>query len=529
MKIIEERKCSGFLASLKVIRDGEVVKEVKNVPNLILNGMLTGGSDYVQVSGGSADFYTSTTPNFEDLGGTWTQSDGAGGPGNTVTRATGSATFPSSPSQIGNELKFEDGERCHVTARASDTSITVSGPPRYLVGKTIRRYYTVPSVAGAIHTGTLAASRSTDLVLGTDVITRTGISNVSPSDYTLGSIIISGWARIVLPVPIAILTNDQIEVTYICRVEYTGRGNRVIPMSSVIAGYPVQYPIATMSGNGTTVTIVTSAAHHFLTGDQIEVPVAVPLRTTISSITASGSAWTVTATGQNKAPGDTVVIENCSVAGYNGTHTVATAPDANTITITNATNPGAASNGTVRLATPVGYFGGSYVVASVPNSTTVTALSAHAGPAIDTSSVLTSIDELTYSVTGAMGGIGNTNQARLAFNESNKKSIPAIDVGLIAVTGSSHGSFGTGPSNFKSSPTHSNDFTTSTQISANNSWGAGGSSEPRFAQFAIKGSDINIQGGSPLHLFTFTVPQPKLSSHRFQYPRVYQKVTRELP
>src|SRR5690606_12415264 len=83
-------------------------------------------------------FYTfdDGSPNYEDLDGTWDQN------GNTVTRASGSGTFPSSPSQLGNELLWEDGERCHVTARTSDTQITVSGPPRTISGKTLRRYLT---------------------------------------------------------------------------------------------------------------------------------------------------------------------------------------------------------------------------------------------------------------------------------------------------------------------------------------------------------------------------------------------------
>lgn len=506
---------------------GRLMETVGPVPNLILNGALTTGGSFSAMSGSNPiTFYatTSSDPNYEDLDGTWNQS------GNTVTRASGSGTFPTSPSQIGNELKWEDGERCHVTARASDTSITVSGPSRTITGKTIRRYNTnFSSTTNAQNkASTSNPSPVTDLAVGIQTRTRGVIFDAASAPYTLRAVVIGGsTARIVLPVPVEVEEFDQLEMSYTVQLSVSGRETHEIVLSDAIAGWPVEYPALDVTGDGSEIAI-TAEDHHFLEDDEVVIKNAIPLRHAITTISSDGTEWTVTAPSHGLSPSDTCVIEGCSVTGYNGTHTVASAPDADTITILNVTSPGAASDGTVRLATPGTYFNGTYTVTSVPDSDTVVVAGSVTGPPVDPSTVLTSPDKAYRTIFGAVFETNSDAQInRAAWTEPNQRTTPAVDrtTDLGGTTAHGDATSTTNISGTAIQSSYTNDFTYSVAYASTQSWSAGGSSQLRVKDIQIGRRAVTSGHRQFIKLHT---AQPKLDSHRFQYPTWHQKITREL-
>lgn len=524
---ILQNRASGKL-TIRQFRNGKLVTELKDVPNLILNGAI---NPRAYASNFSTFYLRSDVAPFahEDLPGTWSQS------GNTVTRTTGVGTFPSSPSQIGNELKWQDGERCHVTDRASDTSITVSGPARTITAKTIRRYPTNLTNGSTGANQTISTSTVDDNNQTTGVVTKTfsGTAPAATSAYTLTNVrIAQKSAIVVLPVPIAVEEFDQIQLTYTYQETWTGRAQRTLTISELFSGggYPFEYSASAIVGNGTTFD-VTATAHHFLAGDSVVLKEVIPLRKTITSITASGSAWTVTATAHGLSVSDTIVIAGCTIAGYNGTFTVASVPNANTITITNATSPGTASDGTVRLATPVTYFNGTFTVASVPNANTVRITSTITGPAVDPSSVLTSSNECTIAYFGSLANLAESGSAALAlaaYSQANAIAVPlpasnqqtppsSSNFSRNAyITGSQNAAFG-------------NDWNLVANPPSTGSWGAG-TSEPRVKQiYVAHQTDSGSSGSNTLsYVITFTTPQPKGAAYRLVYPNFKVQYLREL-
>lgn len=502
---------------------GKLIEESGWMPNLILNGCINVRAAVANDGTATIYTYTSTSANYIDLDGTWNQS------GNTVTRVSGSGVVPSSPSYIGNEIKWEDGERCHITARTSDTQFTVSGPPRTLTAKTIRVYFTnLASNSGSVQSATSSSNVVQDLTAGTWENTQSVVMPAASAPYTLGSVMVSTYARIVLAAPVAVEEFDQIELTYKLQAAATGREAHTVTLSEIISGYPYRFATSAISGNGTTMTITTSEPHNFAVADDIRIDGAVPLRHAITGITANGSAWTVTAPSHGLSPSDTVEIEDCTVAGYNGTHTVASAPDANTITITNAANPGAASDGTVRLATPATYFNGDWTVATVPNNTTITVSTDRTGPAIDPGSVTTSPDEATLAYWGSVFHKDGDAAYFTAFNEANEKVVPALNVtNLFSQTGASNSGSATG-SALISGAAYTNDWEATSTVPSANAWSAGGSAENRVSQIH---RGHRTGGGSQYwnFLLTFATPQPKATTHRLSYPNLKRKLTRDLP
>lgn len=519
---IHKRKVEGYL-TIHIIRKGKRIPVCVDRPNLVLNGRLSTVSGLNSWGSGQI-FYTFTdaSANYQDLDGTWNQS------GNTVTRASGSGTFPASPSQIGNELQWQDGERCHVTARASDTSITVSGPPRTLTGKTIRRWLTNrTSLSGSSQSVASGAPDTPvyDHVAGTASCTWRALFSSATSAYTLASVMLDAHARVVLLAPVAVEIDDQLEMSYTL-VLSVGNKNFSYDLGDEAVGIPTQYTASTIVGNGTSFDIVTSINNHFLAGDQILLENFVPKRFAIASGSSNSTTITVNTTAAHGlSVSDAVVIEGASVAGYNGTWTVDTVVDADTFTIASALNPGAlGASGTVRLATPVTYFNGTFTVASKPAANTIRVTSSIQGPAIDPKT-FGSIRAVTYDVWGGASPVGMLG--RNAFNaycrESNPVTVPAPQ-GLTNPsnpTGSVQAS-----TNTRTNATFNNDWTSSLLMV----WNAG-TGESRLKQlFAHRSGSASPTPSSDAGygaILTFAVPQSKTTADRLRWT-ISMQISRDL-
>lgn len=424
MNIHIESHLSGKL-SLQIIRKGKIVKEYKDVPNLIFNAAFGGTYNVVNNPTGSVTTYASTDESYEDLGGTWNQS------GNTVTRATGAATFPASPSQIGNLLQWSTGERVYVTARASDTSITVSGPPRTITGQTIRRHTTngtLTRFGSAVQTSaTVGGSWVEDLAGGFRTFTKTFGFNSASAPYTLGSLIVSNFSRIKLPSTFDIEAEDQIQGTYVVTHSFPNR-DFTFEIGAESSGIPQKYSVTSIVGNGTNVDVTFGGATHFLAGDKLDLRGVTTKKFAISSASSTSTTMTInTAAAHGLSIGDSVTIENASVAGYNGVFTVATVPDSDTITITDAANPGAmGASGTVRLTTPATYFDdlGLATIASMVSSSVARITSAITGPEVDPVPI-GGDPGCRFVNHGVFSGYHNSQTIRL-FTEGNAKAIPPV-------------------------------------------------------------------------------------------------------
>lgn len=509
---IEIEATVGGKLDLSIIRKGETIPVFVGIKNTVLNGGISPSGSPVNVVGatGTAVASTTTTPNFEDLAGTWSQS------GNTVTRATGSATFPASPSQISNEIQWQDGERCHVTARASDTSITVSGPPRTITGKTIRRWLVNVSGSGAQTKTMPGATITSDITAGTSVATVTVIFDSATSAYTLGSIFIANAARVVLPSPVSIDVDDQIQFTYTVTTTYSNRIQNY-DLGAEATAIPTRYSIASIVGNGTNVDVTFSAATHFLAGDKLDLRGVVPRRFAIASATSTSTTFTINTTlAHGLSVSDSVVIEGASLTGYNGTFTVATVVDTDTITITNAANPGAlGSSGTIRRTTPGTYFDDLSLatIASMVSTTVARITSAITGPAVDTATAIGGDPGVDLRWThGFSSGIIINQPGWLS--EANKKALPALTSFLANTTGAVTRSVEVvTPAAASNDWTHSREFT----------WNAGvGSGNNRIAQIAPPGATGYLNW-----CLTFNTPFVKLDTQRLRCI-ISTKMTREL-
>lgn len=390
MNIKLESVVSGKIDWLEIRRkDGTLKARVENVPNLITQGLGTLGD----IRSPDTPHYamTSTAESYEDLDGTWNQS------GNTLTRATGTGTFPSSPSQIDNELYWYDaggntGVRVHVTARASDTSITVSGPARTITGGKLRRF--LVNSAAMSTTGSSQVSATVTRVGSTTYDDAAGSRSrtyqvnfaSAASPYTLGSFIMSAFARVKLPATIAIDAEDQIQYQYTVIDTHTGR-SQDYDIGAESTGIPQKHSMLSIVGNGTNVDVTFSAATHFLAGDKLDLRGVTTKKFAISSASSTSTTFTInTATAHSLNPGDSVTIEGASVGPYNGVFTVATTATGTQFTILDASNPGAmGASGTARLTTPGTYFDdlGLATIASMVSSSVARITSAITGPDVE--------------------------------------------------------------------------------------------------------------------------------------------------
>lgn len=388
MNIHTTAKVSGKLNWLRIIRDGKVIEfpGLDNIPNILLNTAM-GGDGAVAIIGGAATTFTSTLDSFEDLNGTWNQT------GNTVNRATGTGIFPVSLTRVGCEIRFATGERCHVLTRISDTSITVSGPARTINGQAIRCFL----VNGQAFFGSSVQTNSSggtevavlDHVAGFVERTRTFNFPSAVSAYSLGSVIVSS-GRVKLPAPIAINVDDQIQFSY-SRRETVSNRNQTYELGAESVGIPQRFAMTSIVGNGTAVDVTFSAATIFLAGDKLDLRGVTTLAFNISSASSTSTTFTITtSSAHGLIAGNACAIAGASLAGYNGSFTVASAPTSTTLTITNSANPGAmGASGTIRAATPGAYFNtlGLVTIASMVSSTVARITSTVTGAPVNPSQI----------------------------------------------------------------------------------------------------------------------------------------------
>lgn len=390
MNIKTKSIVSGKIVLLQIFdKTGKLKARFENLSNLITQGLNANGG--IDSPNNTHYAMTSTAENYTDLDGTWNQS------GNTISRATGTGTFPSSPSQIDNELYWYDaggntGHRVHVTARASDTSITVSGVSKTITGGKLRRFHV--NSAAMSTTGFSQSSSSVTLVSTNfdDVAgTRERIYQVnyasSASNYSLGSFIMSAFARVKLPATVDIEIGDQIEYNYTVTDTHTGR-ELDFEIASDSVGIPQKHSMLSIVGSGANVDVTFDAVTHFLAGDKLDLRGVTPKQFAIAGASSDSTTFYIETTAANPfSVSDSVVISGASVAGYNGTFTVSAVTDANNFEITNAANPGAmGASGQVRLATPATYFDdlGLATIASMQSGGTVARItSAITGPDVE--------------------------------------------------------------------------------------------------------------------------------------------------
>jgi hypothetical protein len=511
---------SGKILWLEVRRkDGSLKTRMENVPNIILNAGLNieACPTWTTTTATACHAMTSTTPNYEDLDGTWNQS------GNTVTRATGSGTFPSSPSKIGDELYWfsaggNTGHRCHVSARASDTSITVTGVAKTITGGRIRRFSVNASGASST-TGSIQTSASIT-VLSTTIsdtsntwIRRVRVNfNSAASAYTLGSFIFPNCSRVLLPSTIAIDAEDQIVFEYEVQETVSGR-SQTYDLGAEATGIPTKYALTSIVGNGTNVDVTFTGATHFLAGDKLDLRGVVPRRFAISSASSNSTTFTINTTAAHGlSVSDSVVIEGASLAGYNGTFTVATVVDTDTITITDAANPGAmGASGTIRLATPGTYFDdlGLATIASMVSTSVARITSAITGPAVDTSTLLGGDPGCEYRLrrngVNAPFEMLSSGSSSYVFNEANAKALADVTgTGALVTTGSTWSMNDTAPSNVAA--TFSSDFTLVKYLRKN---AGAGTNITRLKQI------YSASGGNGVsHQVTFNTPFGKATTQR---------------
>lgn len=515
-------RASGEL-SLIQRRNGKVIHREDNTPNLLLNGAFTTAA--VLNPFGSAYLRTDEVVPSVALDGTWDQS------GNTVTRATGTGVFTSG--HIGTELKFSSGERCHVVSRVSDTEVVVSGPTLELSGFSITRYNTNLTLgsSGAVQTVSgVAEPTETDVEAGTTVISRTYLFDGSPSDFTLRNVRIGvAFALVVLAAPVEVQEGDQIEIIYTCRLTYSGRELREVSLSEVFSGggYPVEYLSNSIEGDGTSFDVVTANPHHFLAEDAVVVKDAVPLRKAVTSITADGTDWTVVATGHGFSVEDAIEIEDTDVVGYHGQHEVDTVVDVNTFTIFNSNTPDAnGATGTVRLATPAGYFNGDFTVASVPDVNTVRITSSITGVPVEPTAILTSPDTAQLGYFGNMNAVTAGMANVRAYSEAVTDANPQPDLDFSATPPGTALHLDNTVVAPRINAGFANDFTYTVTPPVSLAWGA--STGNNRVKRIMVGASFSSANPGMRYFLTFTTPQPKLDTHALLFPNFIQKITRDL-
>lgn len=377
-----------------VNRKGDVIKTMPWQNNLVLDQ----GLDYYATNNWANLMNycvagTGTTPTRDILDGT------AGQSGTTVT-LTGS-TYSFSAGDVGKWIGWASGGyQAKITAYISATQVTVAQSQTvstatatlYRCNQTglateVKRTNTYPNYtytdgrgASATYTSVgppavLTLRRTYDFSAegGSVNYTEIGISPVATVASNL-------FARILLAGAVTVTSGQQLRVTYELAITVNGT-NRPSQTLTSSTGWPYQYSISSITGNGTSFTVTTSAAHHYVAGGSITIAGALRTKTAITAATSTGSDFTITANSHGRTTGDSITIAGMTPSGYNGVWTVASTT-ANTITVTTGANPGTGTVfGTVRQTEPGTWYNGTWTVASVGASTIVvtSAISLSAG------------------------------------------------------------------------------------------------------------------------------------------------------
>ncbi len=209
---------------------------------------------------------------------------------------------------------------------------------------------------------------------GVRVCSAEGTSSQQSTNYQFDLLYIGAsnpYSRIVLDDPIQVVAGNTVTVAYRVTTTFTGATVRnITPDPAKTVGWPFQETITSLTSNGTTITGTTSTDHNFQAGDSVTITNALPQQYAVSNITSNGSVWTITVNSHPYSVSDSIDI--VSVSGdYDGSFSVASVVDANTITVTNAAVH-SDSTGTVRLTTPAGWYNGTWTIATAPDVNTFT-------------------------------------------------------------------------------------------------------------------------------------------------------------
>lgn len=406
----------GKIYNLKILRGNKIIEypEYDGISNMRRSLTLSYSDSIHAVTqcGFWAASASASTSQYRRLSGSWEYVHSA----QRFNRLTGSETFVSNDRR--GTILTEHGITCYADSASSTFlygctcyQLSVSAAPVLYTSNFISNsalYINDPTLLEVTNSAGLR-SVSTALYLSAHLYTITNNFTTSPCirDMDLGGVTFGNnastnnmsirHANVQLPTPISVQAGDQISLTYELSAVYNSDfmpayGSDHV-LSDYVEGWPFRYTTTNIVGNGThvTITVPSTPKQHFLVGDLITVE-AVPLRKNVTNVTSSPSTWTVVANNHGYSVSNSVVHENISNAAYNGTYTIATVPDVNTYTITNASNPGTSPGGTTRLNTPGSYYNGEYVVTAV-TPTTVTYANTTTSPPVDLSTVvLTSPD-----------------------------------------------------------------------------------------------------------------------------------------
>lgn len=377
-----------FTLSVVDAATGRVVKKFKPQKNLLLDS----GLDFL---GGNYSWEdclaycvagTGNTPTRDTHEtGTYEQS------GTNVHRVDGDRDFISG--DVGKLLRFASGEEAYVTAFVDADNVTV-GVSRTVAATTIVLYRVAQTGLAAESSRSNTRPSYTDADDGrpatvtyfdhpnaviTHKVTTDFAELVSPVNYTEVGMSPSGSAgnnlfcRILLPGAVTVGVGQLLRVKYELSLTVVPEGDTV---DGGMTGWPYEYTVTSITSTVSNFTVTLNKAHHYEIGGKINLSGTKRPRTAITAAASNSTTFTFTAVGHGRSPGDTIVVEDMTPSGYNGEWTVATTPDADTITVTNAANPGAGTDfGNLRQKEPVTWYDGEWTIAS-KTSTTVTVTSA---------------------------------------------------------------------------------------------------------------------------------------------------------
>ncbi len=321
---------------------------------------------------------TGTTPNKVILDGTFSQT------GTTVTRVSGVGVFASG--NVNDFIKFASGEYAKIVSftntlqvevdrsqAVAAAALTVYDTSRTLLDTWVKGSSTNDGAAGAsgathdTDAGTYRVWRTCNF--STESVART-YTEIGFGTGILNSTVL--FSRILLDSPVNVDIGQFLQVRADLMMKL-GNYRVYEPLTVNITGWPYTYNVQSIVSNGTYWDVVVDPAcsSHYAVGRPITIAGALPVKTNITSLSSTGSDFTVNATAHGKLVGDSIVLEGVTPSGYNGTWTVATVPNANSLTVTSGINPGAGTGGTIRLATPGTWYNGTHTIASFPNSTTI--------------------------------------------------------------------------------------------------------------------------------------------------------------
>lgn len=412
-----ETKVKGRMQAHVVNAKGNVIKTLPWQDNLILDQ----GMDYYATNTWANLMNycvagTGTTPTRDLIDGTVGQS------GTTATLTGGTFTF--AVGDVGKWIGWAGGQQAKITAYVSTTQVTVdrsqtvstAAATLYRANQTglateVKRSNTYPvytytdgrgASASFATSNVLTLRRTYDFTaeVGSVNYTEIGISPIATVASNL-------FARILLAGAVTVTSGQQLRITYELAITVNGT-NRPSQTLTSSTGWPYTYNISSITGNGTSFTVTTSAAHHYLAGGTVTIAGAKRTRTTITVATSNSTDFTITAASHGRSPGDSIIIEGMTPSGYNGTWTVASTTT-NTITVTTAANPGTGTVfGNVRQAEPGTWYNGTWTIASVTSTTIVvtSAISLSAGADGTARNDLGAVLYINHWPVGYLGGSG---------------------------------------------------------------------------------------------------------------------------